>query len=216
MMLLQTLMATNYNVIPLIFYRPRFYCTDGAGVIQCNELDACEKKPVLYRSDFGFSSISQEFEFYCDHKKDEATILTFMMLGHLIGALASTLVSDLGHRKGSLLNLLIVNCFVTAVCCFMGGMAHTPFVVGLALAVWSFSAEMILNFLNMMPTLYFSTEKSKTVFSLLVISWSLYSLFVPAMVYIHLSWRIILVINVGLPHALWALYTWYSREELVN
>lgn len=95
-------------------------------------------------------------------------------------------------------------------------MATTPFVVGLSLTVWSFNAEMILNFLNMLPTLFFSTERSKGVFSLLVISWSLYSLFVPGMVYLHLSWRVILILNVAVPHALWALYAWFNRVELVK
>jgi hypothetical protein len=52
----------------------------------CHELDACLETPVKFRSDYAFSSISMEFGLYCDKKKDEATILTFMMVNvHRIG-----------------------------------------------------------------------------------------------------------------------------------
>ena len=182
----------------------------------CHELDACLETPVKFHSDYAFSSISMEFGLYCDKKKDEATILTFMMVGHLVGAVASTLLSDLGHHKRSVMAVLILNALSSAICCLAAGLASTPFTVGLALTIWSFSSEMILNFLNMVPTLYFSSEMAKKVFSLTVISWSMYSVFTPATLSLHLSWRALFIVNLAVPWSLWVAYTLYHRNELMG
>jgi hypothetical protein len=34
-MILQTLMACNYQLIPFLFYRPKFYCDSPSGLVEC-------------------------------------------------------------------------------------------------------------------------------------------------------------------------------------
>lgn len=215
-MILQSVMACNYQTIPLLFYRPRFYCQDPSGIVECNELDACMQSPLIYKSDYAFKSIPLDFEFYCDRKKDEATILTLMMLGHLIGAIASTYLSDFGHSKRKVLTMLIINSLVAGIACLVAGFAESPLILGAAMPIWTFSCEMIQNFLNMVPVLYFSTDMSKRAFSLITIAWPVYTICIPTMLYFHLSWRIIVICNVGIPKIIWAIYVWYNFTYLAE
>ena len=157
-----------------------------------------------------------EFGLYCDKKKDEATILTFMMVGHLVGAVASTLLSDLGHHKRSVMKVLISNSIVSGICCLIAGLAQTPFILGLALTIWTVSSQMLQNFLNMAPTLFFSNELSKKIFSLIIISWSLYSIITPATLYLHSSWRALFVVNLAVPWFLCTAYLWYHSNEFIT
>lgn len=215
-MILQALMACNYQMIPMMFYRPKFYCSTETGPIICDELDACLYHPLKFQSDYTFSSISQEFGFYCDRKKDEATILTFMMMGHIVGGFISTWLSDLGNHKRSVMLIFIVNSLISGLSCAVGGLTHSPFVLGLALTIWGVSSEVIQNFINMSPTLYFPTEMAKKVFVLVIISWSLYPIMIPVFLRIHLSWRALLVLNLAIPHLLWSWYAWHYSEELAQ
>lgn len=121
-MVLQGLLACNYHFIPMIFYRPKFYCGEGLTVSVCNELDACIETPLKFQSDYTFTSISMDFGLYCDRKQIEATILTFMMLGHFVGAFLSSYLSDLGHHKRSLLYVLMINALISGLCCLAAGL----------------------------------------------------------------------------------------------
>jgi hypothetical protein len=69
-MILQSLMACNYQLIPFLFYRPKFYCELPSGLGECEEFDACMEPTLKYQSEYTFSSIPQEFGLYCSKKKD--------------------------------------------------------------------------------------------------------------------------------------------------
>jgi hypothetical protein len=58
-MILQTLMACNYQTIPLLFYRPIFYCDTSTGLVKCEEVDACLESTLKYQSEYTFGSIPQ-------------------------------------------------------------------------------------------------------------------------------------------------------------
>lgn len=171
-------------------------------------MDACLETPLKFQSEYGFSSISLDFGLYCDRKVIEANILTLMMLGHFFGAIASAYLSDFGHRKRSVLYILLINALASGLCCLAAGLAQSPIFLGLAFTLWSFSSDMILNFLNMLPMLYFEAEKAKRIFILFVISWSSYSVTIPTFVAIHLSWRTLVIANLAVPFLIWAAYLW--------
>lgn len=213
-MILQTLMACNYQIIPFLFYRPKFYCDTPSGVHECHEVDACMQPTLNYRSDYTFSSIPQEFNLYCGNKHEEATILTFHMVGHLFGAICSTLLADLGHYQHKTLAVLVTASFISGISCVIGGLSSTTFLLNVCITFWSLSAEIILNFMNMVPTLFFAPSMAKRIFSIIVISWSMYATILPSIIRIHLSWRTLLIWNVGALHILWVLYVLYNFREL--
>lgn len=99
----------------MLFYRPEFYCTGKSGLYPCDELAACNEIPVKYFTDMDLHSIPLDFDLYCDRKKDEATILTFMMMGHLIGAFICSLLSDYGHKQRHVLTILLVSGLVSGI-----------------------------------------------------------------------------------------------------
>jgi hypothetical protein len=49
-MILQTLMACNYQLIPFLFYRPKFYCESPLGLVECDEFEACTKQTPIHQS----------------------------------------------------------------------------------------------------------------------------------------------------------------------
>jgi hypothetical protein len=139
-----------------------------------------------------------------------------MMLGHLIGAFISAFLSDLGHKQSNVIVVLILNSFVSGVSCIIASASSNIIVLKIALTLWSLSAEMILNFLNMIPMLFFPPSMVKRIFSLIVISLPMYSVILPLAIRLHLSWRMTLLLNMGIPHLLWVIYVWYNFRQLTN
>lgn len=215
-MILQTVMACNNQLIPFLFYRPKFYCDSPTGLQECDEVDACMEPTLKFKSDYTFSSIPLDFELYCGNKQWEATILTFHLIGHIVGAICSTWLSDLGHSQRSTMAVLLANAIVSGISCITLGLAQSPLLLCIGFFVWSFNSEMILNFLSMVPVGFFPHSMSKRIFSLLVISWSMYATIVPLFIWFHLSWRITMIWNLGAPFLVWSAYVIYNFKEFTT
>jgi hypothetical protein len=139
-----------------------------------------------------------------------------MMVGHLIGAFMCAFFSDYGHKQFNAIVLLMVNSLVSGLSCMLASASSNVIIVGLGLSLWSFSSEMILNFLDMLPTLFFPASMVKRIFSLIATSWPMYAVIVPTTIRIHQSWRMIMLLNLGLPHIAWSIYVWCNLKELTN
>ena len=85
-----------YAFIPIIFYRPQFYCPseeDPSVWIPCSEEKGCETG--VFKADpeyIQINSISMEFNLYCGRKIIEAWMVTIMAAGQILSFLIGTAV----------------------------------------------------------------------------------------------------------------------------
>jgi hypothetical protein len=63
---------------------------------------------------------------------------------------------------------------------------------------------------------FFPQSIVKRIFSLIVMSFTMYPIILPAAIRLNLSWRTTLFLYVGLLHIIWAIYAWYNLKELTN
>jgi hypothetical protein len=157
-----------------------------------------------------------DFKLYCSEKKDEATVLTFMMLGHLVGAFSCSWLSDYGHSQRHVFIILTLAALGSGVALILASLSSTIFKVGVLFTLWSYFSEILLTFECVMPALFFPKSMVKRAFALLSMSWSIYPTLMPMMFAIHKSWRFGVCFTMGVPLLLVCWYIYANFEELTH
>lgn len=139
-----------------------------------------------------------------------------MMLGHLIGAFSSSWLSDYGHQQRHVLTVVFVSSLGCAFTLILSSLSSTVLKIGLLFTLWSYSAEILNNFLCIIPGLFFPKSMVKRAFTLLSMSWSVYPMMMPMMFAVHGSWRFALWGTLGVPFLAVCWYMWRNFEELTN
>ncbi|KAL4493031.1 hypothetical protein ABPG72_020810 [Tetrahymena utriculariae] len=196
-----------YATIPIIFYRPQFYCPKQGAFdsnnqqiyVPCDEMDACNSNE-LYRVSTEYpevNSISMEFNLYCGRKFIETTILTMMAAGQIFAFVVGTAVYV--HPKKQY-NYFIYGNAITGILLCLSYFITNPFLLIPILFVWNTYYGLYMSIIFAHLNFFFNGVLSKFGPSIYNTAWPIFMLLYCLFTYYFGFWRQSLVIFAGIPY----------------